>query len=744
MGVVMAEGTQTALILNVDDDDAARYAITKVLERGGYGVIEAADGAGALEGAASHPVDVVVLDVNLPDLSGFEVAKRLKGDPATADIPILHLSASARDPGSLAAGLEAAEAYLTEPVSPEALLGTVGALVRARRALEEARRRAGEAEAAEAALQRYRLLSEHAHDIMLFIRPDGRIAEANAAAAEAYGYSREELLGRNIRELRAAETAYEVAQQIEAADKSGVVFETVHRRKDGSTFPVEVSSRGADIGGERLLVSIIRDISERKQVEEALRASEERRRLAQAAAKAGTWEWDLRTNENLWSEEVWGLYGLQPRSCTPSYAAWRETIHPDDRELVEQAVQKAAREGTELNVEWRVRDRDGAERWLMSRGQAVRDAQGQMARYIGIVVDVTQGKRAEEAIRRSEAILAQVGEMAHLGAWEIEVTNREDLNANPLVWSEEVYRIFGYEPGAVEVTNELFFRSIPPEDQERVVAAVAEAMATRQPYSIEHRVLRPDGTERIVQEHADMEYDEEGRVVRIVGGVQDITEAVRERERAAAAERARAELAETLNAEIAHRTKNNLTMAASVLRLQAKEETDARTVNALNDAASRLLTFASVHEQLQTTQEGEIDFLAALERIAEATREVYAANEVEFSVAGERVLLPSRLATSLAVVANELVTNAAKHGCMEGATCQVRVRLTQECGALLLSVWNSGARLPEGFEVAKGAHLGLRLVMSLVEQQYGGRFSLRPEGEGTCAEVVVPLDREAA
>jgi PAS domain S-box-containing protein len=124
---------------------------------------------------------------------------------------------------------------------------------------------------AEELLARYQLLSENARDIMLFIGLDGRIVEANRAAVEAYGYDHATLLSLNIYDLRDPVTAADVPSQIRQAHTTGILFETRHRRSDGATFPVEVNSFGADINGERLLLNIIRDITERKQAEEAQR-----------------------------------------------------------------------------------------------------------------------------------------------------------------------------------------------------------------------------------------------------------------------------------------------------------------------------------------------------------------------------------------------------------------------------------------------------------------------------------------
>jgi PAS domain S-box-containing protein len=124
---------------------------------------------------------------------------------------------------------------------------------------------------AEQNLRRFELLANHSRDIILFMRRDGRLLEVNAAACQAYGYSREELQALSIHDLRAPGTRGLTTVQMEEADRRGILFETVHRRKDGSTFPVEVSSQGATVGDGRTLISVVRDISERERTAQALR-----------------------------------------------------------------------------------------------------------------------------------------------------------------------------------------------------------------------------------------------------------------------------------------------------------------------------------------------------------------------------------------------------------------------------------------------------------------------------------------
>ena len=139
---------QTATILTVDDNDALRYSLTRTLRGEGYKVLEARTGAEALALADQFP-DIITLDLNLPDFDGFEVCRRLRANPQTAHIPILHISATFVEPQHRVRGLEGgADAFLAEPISGDELLATVGALLRMKQAEREARLQAAEAERA--------------------------------------------------------------------------------------------------------------------------------------------------------------------------------------------------------------------------------------------------------------------------------------------------------------------------------------------------------------------------------------------------------------------------------------------------------------------------------------------------------------------------------------------------------------------------------------------------------------------
>lgn len=246
----------------------------------------------------------------------------------------------------------------------------------------------------EKVLARYRLLSAQARDIVLMVRQTGEIVEANAAAVRAYGYTHAELLTMKIADLRAPESLKELQHQIEQANLNGILFETAHRRKDGTTFDVEVSAVGADIGGERFLLSIIRDISERKQTEEKLRESEARFRKMADNLPVMVWVTDpdgyCTYLNKLWYE----FTGQTPE--TGLGLGWISATHPDDQKRAEEAFLSANERCGEFYVEYRLRRSDGEYRWMIDSAQPRFGENGEFLGYNGSVVDIHERKLIEE------------------------------------------------------------------------------------------------------------------------------------------------------------------------------------------------------------------------------------------------------------------------------------------------------------------------------------------------------------
>jgi PAS domain S-box-containing protein len=251
---------------------------------------------------------------------------------------------------------------------------------------------------AEEYLRRFELLSEHSRDIILFMgREDGRILEANAAAVRAYGYSREELLSLTIRDLRARDTLGLTAEQMAQADARGILFETNHRRKDGSIFPVEVSSQGAKIGGARTLISIIRDITERKYAEEALRLKDQLLHLTSEMAKVGGWEFDPQTGKGTWTDEVARIHDVDPTQAT-NVEIGLSVYVGESREKIEQAVKEAIEFGKPYDLELELISIKGDRKWV--RTMALPIVQNdKVVKVQGIFQDITERKQIEKALQ---------------------------------------------------------------------------------------------------------------------------------------------------------------------------------------------------------------------------------------------------------------------------------------------------------------------------------------------------------
>lgn len=180
-----------AQILAVDDDEAKRYAWQRILSHAGFDVSIASTGGEALARLRDNP-DLIILDVRLPDMSGTEVCKKIKGEPATSSIPVLHISASLITPEDRTAALEGgADAYLTEPVDPEELVASVKALLRMRRAEEEARQTAKE----------WMTTFDTIQDGIIVATENGLIARSNRAFQELSGLSPADIRGADLRNL---------------------------------------------------------------------------------------------------------------------------------------------------------------------------------------------------------------------------------------------------------------------------------------------------------------------------------------------------------------------------------------------------------------------------------------------------------------------------------------------------------------------------------------------------------------
>ncbi|MEW6159684.1 MAG: PAS domain S-box protein [Verrucomicrobiota bacterium] len=162
--------------------------------------------------------------------------------------------------------------------------------------------------------------------------------------------------------------------------------------------------------------------------------------------------------------------------------------------------------------------KDGSITWAEISAAPLRDPQGAIVGTVGAITDISERRQAREALQKSQESLLRAQSVGRVGSWEV------DLGQKTLTWSPETFRIFGRSPENHSPSIDGFYQAIPTADREMVRQAVAAAIEEKTPYSIDHRVLRPDGSERHVHEQAEIVCDGEGKPVRIIGTVQDVTE----------------------------------------------------------------------------------------------------------------------------------------------------------------------------------------------------------------------------
>ncbi len=254
--------------------------------------------------------------------------------------------------------------------------------------------------------ERFRLTFEQAAVGMSYADLSGRFTRVNSKLADFLGYSVEELLRLNYRDVTHPEDLPANVRDIDAlvgAERDVFSREKRYLRKDGTIVwgKISLSLLRRSDGTPAYTFAVIEDISDRKRTEEEVRISRERLDLAMAAAHAGSFDWDLLNNVNQWSPELQHVCGVRQGEFDGSYRSWLALIVPDDRPAMAVAVQQALQTG-DFQAEYRIRrPNDGQVRWVGARARVLSDHLGRPARILGIIGDITARKEAEEALRRS-------------------------------------------------------------------------------------------------------------------------------------------------------------------------------------------------------------------------------------------------------------------------------------------------------------------------------------------------------
>jgi PAS domain S-box-containing protein len=454
----------TVDILLVDDQPANLLALEAILSDPGQNLLRAASGEQALELLAARDVAVVLLDVRMPGLSGFETAKRMRASERTRHTPVIFLSAAESDefPVVEAYRLGAVD-FLLKPLIPDILRAKVAVFVelfRRGERLRDLERR--ERERVEAALreteQRFARFMEHLPGLAWIKDAGGRYLYANDAAERAFGTPRAKLYGKTDDEVFPPDTAarFRANDRLALASPAGIQTVETLAHPDGevrhslvSKFPIPgPDGRTAMVGGVAI------DVTDRLRAEAGLRASEARYRALVEATSQAVWSWnpsgdpgDFALSQQWWSD----LTGQTPTEQNSDANNWLNAVHPDDRGRVAAAWATSVNTGALYDAEYRVRAKAGGWRHIHARGVPVREADGAIREWIGTMDDVTEQREAEEArreaARRKDEFLAM---LAH------ELRNP----LAPLRNSLHILQLRGGDPAVVDRVREMMDRQV--------------------------------------------------------------------------------------------------------------------------------------------------------------------------------------------------------------------------------------------------------------------------------------------
>jgi len=373
--------------------------------------------------------------------------------------------------------------------------------------------------------ERFRVLFQCSTDAHLLFDDSG-IIDCNQAAVEMLGYDdKQEMLNTHPAELspeyqpdgrRSMDKCVEMDR---AARENGYHrFDWVHRRKDGSDIPVEVTLNPVQIAGKDTLLVVWHDLTERVEAERAVREAVERLNEAQALANLGSWQWTPATNQIVWSDQTKRIFGVPLDRPPPDFETHQQQIHPDDLEHWRSVVEQAMRDRASYTMKFRAVLPDGRVRTIEGRGQVETGPDGEVARMFGTVQDITERQASRQELKTANERFQLLVAGNASGVWDW------DCQTDVLYWSPRFKELVGYRDDEIDPTYADFESRLHPEDRERVIDSLQRHVNGGCVYDVEYRLRHKDGHYVWCQASGQAQWDDDGRPLRMAGSITDITE----------------------------------------------------------------------------------------------------------------------------------------------------------------------------------------------------------------------------
>ncbi|HBE19444.1 MAG TPA: hypothetical protein DEG17_08880 [Cyanobacteria bacterium UBA11149] len=372
---------------------------------------------------------------------------------------------------------------------------------------------------------------------IIFTDSGGIIKTFNKGAEKMFGYSEEEIIGKvtpilfhdsgevkkraEILGMDLNKTIGSDFEVVVAKARAGITSEEEWSliRKDGSRFPASLSiaplshPTGEVIG----FVGMAKDISRTKEIETQLIAREAHLKAAQRLANLGSWEFNVETQEVIWSEETFHIFGRDPAAGSMTYAEFSKTIHPEYLPRHQFLFQRSLTEHESYQYENRIYRPDGTLRYLLVRAEVILGDDGSTKQLVGTVLDITEQKEKEAEFRDLSERLQLALASGKFGIWE------HDIIQNQQIWDDRMYELYGVNPDDFSCSFQAWLKLIYPDDREPLLETMRQVVEEGKEYDAEFRIIQPSGEIRFIKASGIMRKNQQGEVVAIIGVNFDIT-----------------------------------------------------------------------------------------------------------------------------------------------------------------------------------------------------------------------------
>ena len=284
----------------------------------------------------------------------------------------------------------------------------------------------------------------------------------------------------------------------------------VHRQDEVILLEVQAAPILDDRGQVIHAITVFQDISERQRAEAAIQRSEEQLRLTMEFGQIGSWSWNIATGKDIWNDNMFTLLGYAPGGVEPTYEQWHDRVHPEDLPEVDRAIAEALENHTDYRAEYRIFWQDGSLHWLLSQGRGIYEQSGKAVRMAGILIDITDRKRAEASLRDSEARFRRLAENVP-GVIYRYIMHPDGTDQFTYI-SPRCYEIFEIEADAARQDSSSLWRLIHPNDAINLQTLAPIALRTLHPWSVDYRITTPSGKVKWIQNFAAPDAQPDGSV----------------------------------------------------------------------------------------------------------------------------------------------------------------------------------------------------------------------------------------